>query len=518
MNKSAWLLLLSFIIVFSIQSKMINNTLPYSVNVDEDRFVAVPFSIMQTGDFNPHFFNYPTLPIYLTTIGTTIGFFKSASALETKNLKDLSTDIYPYFKHPSIIKYPKLLFILLSSSIFIFLILIIKTLYPQENYHYILIPILFVSSVYMEQSWSYLNVNIVGAFFIISTLLYLLMNKEKDTFLTTTIFPGILVGTAIASKYNFFLLLVPVILTIYMYSSHNKLFKVLMVLPVSIITFVVLVPYSLLDFSKFVSDVAFELWHYKEGHAGHNGPPGLDQFLYYINSIIEQFTYPLVLLGIIGIVKVVKSKPKEFLLLISFPTLMLIFMSAQKVNFLRNIISVYAIYAIFISIGLYLIIVFIKNITEKRVRIISSLILILTLVYPVIKMSHNLERLYIPDSRNVVIKWIKENIESGNTIYLAKDLYLDVREISKKYMIKKYKRDDIDNIKLKKNEYILVPVYGYDKRKAAGKIIAEKFNNKFTTKELKRIETFGTKKVLVNYPITVPVGDPEMYIGSLLKE
>ncbi len=518
MSKAGWLLFLSFVIVFTIQSKMINNTLPYSVNIDEDHFLGAPLSMMKTGDFNPHFFNYPTLPLYLTTIGTTIGFFKSASSLETKNLKDLSPRIYPYFKHPIIIKYPKLLFIVLSSSIFVFLILIIKILYPQENQHYVLIPILFVSSVYMEQSWSYLNVNIVGAFFIVSTLLYLFLNKEKDTFLTKTVFPGILIGAAIASKYNFFLLMVPVILSIYMHSTNNKLFKALMVLPISIITFIVFVPYSLLDFPKFLSDVAFELWHYKAGHAGHNGTPGFSQFIYYIHSIIEQFTYPLFFLGIIGLIKVIKDKPKDFFLLISFPILMLIFMSAQKVNFLRNVISIYAIYSIFISLGLYSTIFFIKHLKEKKIRTFSYLILALALVYPMVKITHNLKRLYIPDSRNYAINWIEKHIQKGLTIYIANDLYLDARKISKKYTIKRYKRTGIDDIKLNQNEYIIVPIYGYDHRKASGKTIADKLNREFEIKNFKKLRNFGTKKVLANYSFTVPSGDPEMYIGSLSKK
>ena len=294
-NEAIFLFLISFTIVFAIQYKMVTNTLPYSVHVDEAPIVSKAIRMMKTGDFNPHSFNYPTLPIYLTTIGTTIGFFKSASQLETKSLKDLSGRIYPYFKYPTIIKYPKLLFIMLSSLIFVFLALIIKNIYPNQKWIYCTIPILFASNVYMKQSWSYLNVNIIGAFFIISTLLYLLVNKGNDSIFTKVLFPSILVGATIASKYNFFPLVIPVMLSIFFYSKEQKIFKILLILPVSIVTFIVLVPYSLLDFPKFLTDVSFEIWHYKSGHLGYDGTPGFQQLLYYLNSIFMQFTIPLTL-------------------------------------------------------------------------------------------------------------------------------------------------------------------------------------------------------------------------------
>ena len=105
-----------FWVVFTVQYKMITNSLPYSNHVDEGAIFSRAIIIMKTGDFNPHFFNYPSLPIYLATFGTTLGFFKSASNLEIKKLSELSPQVYPYFsrclKKPFIKFYPKIFSIL----------------------------------------------------------------------------------------------------------------------------------------------------------------------------------------------------------------------------------------------------------------------------------------------------------------------------------------------------------------------------------------------------------------------
>jgi predicted membrane-bound mannosyltransferase len=54
--------------------------LPYATGVDEPEIMNRAVIMMKTGDFNPHFFDYPTLYIYVQLVASTIQFLLGATA------------------------------------------------------------------------------------------------------------------------------------------------------------------------------------------------------------------------------------------------------------------------------------------------------------------------------------------------------------------------------------------------------------------------------------------------------
>ena len=67
-----WLLFLILIFSFLIRFPGIWFGYPLPVHPDEPRLVQKALNIIHTGDFNPHFFNYPSLNIYLLSIAYTV--------------------------------------------------------------------------------------------------------------------------------------------------------------------------------------------------------------------------------------------------------------------------------------------------------------------------------------------------------------------------------------------------------------------------------------------------------------
>src|SRR6266446_3119909 len=80
-----------------LRLRNIEGTLPYPLFVDE-AFVARPAArTLTTGTLNPHYFNYPSLPMYLTAVGMAAGFVRNARHHEFQDIVSLGNVGYPYY-------------------------------------------------------------------------------------------------------------------------------------------------------------------------------------------------------------------------------------------------------------------------------------------------------------------------------------------------------------------------------------------------------------------------------------
>jgi hypothetical protein len=97
-----------------LRLRNIEGTLPYPLFADEG-FIAQPAArILTTGTLNPHYFNYPSLPMYLTAIGMAGGFLRSARHHEIQDIVKLGNVGYPYYDTPGAVQGARQLFSVLS--------------------------------------------------------------------------------------------------------------------------------------------------------------------------------------------------------------------------------------------------------------------------------------------------------------------------------------------------------------------------------------------------------------------
>lgn len=62
------------ILGLSLRIRMVHGQLPYIGNMDEVILLDRSLTLIKTGDLNPKFFNYPSFPLYLTSLSMSIGF------------------------------------------------------------------------------------------------------------------------------------------------------------------------------------------------------------------------------------------------------------------------------------------------------------------------------------------------------------------------------------------------------------------------------------------------------------
>jgi len=330
-------------------------TLPYSQHVDEGFLTHQAVSILRSGDANPHFFRYPSLPIYLTTLTMKVGGLVSGAPPPSAWTVPLRGSAYvPEFAYDA----SRLLFALTSIIALAFIGVIARSVY-RSNLAMVLAPLIVSRSHVFEHSTAdYLSVDVITLFFVTAALATAFAAWERDSYLVTSVVPGALSGMAAASKYNSALVLLPLGLHIVLTGTWTgkglraQVGRLAVLSVAAAAAFLACVPYSVLDRGQFVADVTWEIHHYKTGHPGHDGPAGIPQFLFYLRSLADDCGPTTLAFAAAGLLFGLVIAPRRAATLASFPLAMLVHMSTNRVHFLRTVLPVFALVPVFVAGGL----------------------------------------------------------------------------------------------------------------------------------------------------------------------
>lgn len=524
--------LLSLVLLYSTILKfyLIKGAMPYPGHVDEQYISDPAIRILKTGDFNPHRFTYPTLPLYITTAAMSMGYVLAASHLELINTAEIGSSCFPYYTHSKVVLPAKFLLAILSVIAALFMGIMAFQIF--ENYYLLFfVPLVIsLSDIYFLYSHKYLNVDIVGTFFIVTLYFYLFYFFKKDTNLTKAVIPGFLCGLVIACKYSLFFIVIPPILTVLFFSKKQRIYRISLIFCFMLLGFFLAVPYSLLDFSTFLNDIGNMGYHYKSGHQGFEGIPGIPQLVYYLKVLIGDFGYWTVLFAAVGLITAAVKTWKKTLVLLSFPLSLLIYMSLQKVHFIRNILALYGFYALFAAIGILGLYELLRQILQRsrisiflnkpKNRYLTSLILVAILFVICFPVLRPIQWAGIkPDSRNLAVKWIKKNIGTGSILIVPDELCLYTGHLEKDYKVVKTEFGKLEwdkffqDLKPSGQVHVLMPQFSFERRRPQGEKLADRLNE--LHKKIEVIKLFPGKVVLINSSIPVPGGNPTFSIGRL---
>jgi len=442
----AWLLLIAVAVVCTLpRVRAIQRTAPYPLHEDESLIMRRAARILNTGDWNPHFFKYPSLPIYLT-----VGAFAVGSALEGAPASDgrpIGRMSCPYYEQPRIALAARYLFAGLS--------VLTMVLVGYAGYRALGEPALLVlapaalalSSRYLMMSWSYLNVDLVGTFVCAAGVAFLFATRGRRDLLARAVVPGLIVGLATGSKYFLGLVGLPFALALLMdLRGRRRLAAGGLIVAFTLVGFLLSTPYSLLDSETFVRQVVFEIEHYQGGHRGAEGEPGLPQLAYYLGRTSKEYGLALCLVGLFGLVRAFRRDARSALLLCAFPLALLLFLSTQRVNFIRNALAIYALFPAFIAFGgLELARLLARGLRRAwprgplagrgRAEAAGALAVLALLApsppWPRIAVEYGRGK----DSRRLAAEWIEANVPGGTKLVVAEELQLDARPLEERYSV-----------------------------------------------------------------------------------
>jgi 4-amino-4-deoxy-L-arabinose transferase-like glycosyltransferase len=442
---------------------------------------VIALKMVKTGDFNPHWFRKPTFPIYLIASGYAVGYLHACSKLEMSHTQEISSQVFPFYANRTVVLPSRVLYSGLSVLTMLFIGIIAFKIYKVESLLFLTPLILSFSTLYLYLSWSYLNVDIVGCFFSILLLFFLFQSLDTKNVLAKGILAGVLCGATVASKYNLFPIMVPCILCFILYHRERWMALSLLMIGSTVVTFVLLAPYTLFDLPVFLEFTGKEVRHYQEGHKGHDGQPGIGQLLYYLGALREDFGWILSGLGAFGVVYMFRLQWEKTLILLSYPATLLLFMCAQKVHFPRNIVSVYVLMSLAVALGVVGIFRKMCPLLAKQryfnahpvlrcLCVGGAIGLIAALTLPVRKIASAYD--LHPESRNVATTWIRDNVPGGSTILIPKELSIDPRALQGDYRVGTVTLSD-ENISVAeiqnqyKGAYILIPRFRDEKSNEA---------------------------------------------------
>lgn len=405
-------------------------TAPYSQHVDEVHLTQTAVNILKTGDLDPHFFRYPSLPIYMSALTMRAAIPGRAGDPATWRIPTKGGPYEPPMGFTAL----RVLFALMSIVALALTGVIARSAFDCDALLVVTPLLLSTSRVYQTSAATYLNVDIVTVLFLLAALTVSFTNWQRDTIRGSALLPGVLIGLATASKYTGGITLLPCALAIVLGQRERRAQKLLILGAAAALAFLICVPYSVLDRPQFIADVKWEMHHYKTGHARFDGPPGIPQLEYYFGQFQRDYGGFLLGLSFVGFLGGLRHDARRAVTLAVLPVGLLLQMSTNRVHFVRTVLPVFALVPVFAAGGIAAVGRAssallswsplrdrVSRVGGRRLLEDAAAALAFFGVWLTMDKSAVLDRQIPPDTRNTAVSWLKEHARE-QLIFLAPEL------------------------------------------------------------------------------------------------
>jgi hypothetical protein len=322
------------------------------------------------------------------------------------------------------------------------------------------------------------------------------------------------------SKYNLAVVVVPCLLAIWLSPSRAKILAPSALLLSAAATFLVVAPYTLLDFRSFLNDFGSQIADYSRGEKASGFDWG--RFTAYFGHVVGDYGWASALFAAAGLVFIARSDWKRSLGLSAFIVLLPWLMSSYPRLYSRNVLPLFALYAVLVAVGVVCLWPWaVAQCSRWRLRSIDPRILgisagiaiaaivVASLPWNKLVAAYDLSS----DSRNLTVRWIKRNVPTGSTILVPKELLMNVGSLVPHYQVVVKPFDRLEAVPGSENLYLLVPSFGH--RRPGGRSLAESCRQQAEVLGGTPLVTFGRKPVLVDYPRPAAYGNPVIQIRKL---
>jgi 4-amino-4-deoxy-L-arabinose transferase-like glycosyltransferase len=316
--------------------------IPFAVGTDEPEIMTRVVRMMQTGDFNPHFFDYPTLYIYVQLVVACIRFVLGASSGLWASLTQVTADNFYFWGR---------IVTAVLGTVTVYLVYLIGSRWGAR--HALLAAGLMAVMPNHVRESHFVLTDVPMAFFTTLSFLLTLRALEKQT-LRAFAWAGAAAGLAAGTKYYGAVILVAPLLAAYLVSNppRPRLGFALSALGAAAGCFLLAAPYTVLDLPAFLNGFA-GLSGVLRGRAP-NVEPG---WLIYVKHLNLALWYSGMLLMIWGLIHAIvrgiigPGKPR-FILLVVFPVLYFILVSDRTLIFARYLMPLFPFISLLIAIAI----------------------------------------------------------------------------------------------------------------------------------------------------------------------
>ncbi len=525
---------------FAIRCERIVENAPYPRHVDEETFLKNSLGMIARGSARPTTLNWPSLPLYLAAGAHLVGYAWDRDPDLGRGLSDISTRAFPFYQQQGMVLAAKLFFASLSLATLGFVALIAFWITRSWLAPVLAAGVLCLNPLYFYHSWSYLNVDIVGTFFIVAGVCYLVVwGDDRRTLLHKSIIPGIFCGLAAACKYPNGALALPFVISIALMDWKKLPLYGAVLFAFLGFSFALAMPYALIEPNRMLTWMAKQREIYSEGWPGYTVEAGLPHLAQQLQHLVESYGQTIVALGLFGLGVALVRGGRKGIALASYPIFFTLYYSSYRVDLVRNLLAVQALFAVFAALGA----ITLCRVGAERLATMGvwsnrrdqAFVLVASLLIATLLAGAPWSELragyFTPrDSRHGAVEWIEENLPKGSRLVVARELRFDVRPLMTRYIVdprflmRKHgaggtiQRANADYLQFEaeRGSYFVVPEFGWRAPWPEREALSRFANRQLSGGE--QLATFGTHPVPVEYFETVPDGDPQFTIrlGNLI--
>ncbi len=396
--------------------------LPSLYHPDEPIYVQIAQDMFKTGDLNPHFFNYPSLFFYINAlayipyflVGKLLGVFGSPLDIPypvTHSLGVGSTTL------PSTFLMGRGISVLFGVGAIVLVYFVGRALFKSPLVGLLAALMTAVSPASVAHS-RFITPNMMLNFFGLVALLGAALVLQRG-WTRDYILAGLAVGLTAATKYNGALIIVAPAAAHFLRWGQRGLkdWRIYLAPLLAAAVFLLTTPYALLDSAKFLHDMSQEAQHYATAHFGMEGD-ALNWYAGYLWSVEGL----VVLLALLEMVRGLAARSKPTIMLLIFPVIYFIFISAFVVRNDRTVLPLLPSLALLAASFVNSIVGWrwstpLFSCTRRGMLILAAGLAALAVVYPLQQtVARSQESQAGVASRNAAQSWINSALPPGSRI------------------------------------------------------------------------------------------------------
>jgi 4-amino-4-deoxy-L-arabinose transferase-like glycosyltransferase len=407
----------------------------FSPGVDEPEIMDRAVRMMKTGDLNPHFFDYPTLYIYVQAVVAVVRFLFGAMAGKWGALAQAQTeDFYLWGRAVTAILGTGTVWIVYRVG-----------LRWGSRTALLAAALLAVMPMHVRES-HYVLTDVPVTFLVMLTCLLSLRAHERAT-LAAFAMAGAAAGLAGATKYNGILAVLMPLLTCVMTPSlrPSRVVAVLWTIAGMLAGFLIAAPYTFLDLPHFLNQFARLSSEYRAPTI--TSEPMWIVYLKYLRIALDWPGAVLVMFGLIlGIVRVIVGSDRlKWMLATVFPLVYFKFLSGQNIIYGRYLLPLIPFLSLLAAAFVVWLVVRMHEMDgSRRIRNLATIGLAVVAIappgYTAIRYDADAAKTW---THGLAYDWIRREVPPGTSIELEGSLAIKLPLAYKITYVKQLRLDGV---------------------------------------------------------------------------
>jgi 4-amino-4-deoxy-L-arabinose transferase-like glycosyltransferase len=340
MRQSALTLAIILALAAMLRFVGIGSGIPFNIGVDEPEIMERAVAMMKTGDFNPHFFDYPGLYFYVQMAIACARFIAGATAGYWTSLDQVTAaDFYLWGRAATA----------LFGTLTVLLTYFIGMRWGTR-YAALAAGLMAVMPLHVRES-HYVLTDVPLTFFVTLTLLLTLRAAERERAVDFA-WAGAAAGLAAATKYPGALSLLLPLVAVWMTlgAKPSRMLASLATLAGAAAAFLCAAPYTLLDLPAFLNGYAHLAGYYSPKALGE--PAGVTYFKHLSRSM-QWPAFLLLVTGLgLGAVRAIRGPGRvRWTVTIVFPIVYFYFLSGQTLVYGRYLLPLLPFVCLLAAVG-----------------------------------------------------------------------------------------------------------------------------------------------------------------------